>query len=236
VFRLSPGYMNCNYCNGLCIKKGKYKTAQKYQCKDCKKYQRAVYCYRKYDSHIDQQVTLLNNEGVGISSISRVLGIPKTSVQRRINHASSKVIAPENNERGQEYEMDELLTFISRNHYSCYTYIIYAINRVTRKVVDYVIGKRTKDNIRKLTNKLLKLLPKRIYTDRLNIFESLIPVAIHRTYQYKTNRIERKNLTLRTHLKRLTRKTICYSKSEAMLNACVRLYMYSTAGSQMSTH
>jgi insertion element IS1 protein InsB len=228
--------MKCNYCNGLCIKKGKYKASQKYQCKDCNKHQRAVYCYRKYDSDTDQQVTLLSNEGMGISSISRVLGIPKTSVQRRINHASSKVIAPENNEQGQEYEMDELLTFIGRNHYSCYTYIIYAINRVTRKVIDYVIGKRTKENIRKLTNKLLKLWPKRIYTDKLNIFESLIPAAIHRTYRYKTNRIERKNLTIRTHLKRLSRKTICFSKSEAMLNACVQLYMYSSAKPGRSTH
>jgi insertion element IS1 protein InsB len=228
--------MNCNYCNGLCIKKGKYKSAQKYQCKDCKKYQRTVYYYRKYNSGTDRQIRLLNNEGMGISSISRVLGIPKSSVQRRIMHASLNIITPVYNEEGQEYEMDELLTFIGRNHYSCYTYIIYAINRVTRKVVDYVIGKRTKDNIRKLTHKLLKLLPKRIYTDKLNVFESLIPTAIHRTYQYKTNRIERKNLTIRTHLKRLSRKTICYSKSEAMLNACVRLYMYSTATSDRLTH
>ncbi|EHD3430994.1 hypothetical protein JRB05_004652 [Escherichia coli O124] len=31
-----------------------------------------------------------------------------------------------------------------------------------------------------------------------------------------TQRIERHNLNLRTHLKRLTRKTICFSKSEDM--------------------
>jgi insertion element IS1 protein InsB len=115
---------------------------------------------------------------------------------------------------------------MGRNHYCCCIYIIYAINKDSRRIVDYVIGRKNKENTGKLVNKLMALSPKRIYTDKLNIFAGLIPSSIHRSFRYRTNRIERKNLTLRTHLKRLSRKTICFSKSIAMLEACLRLYLW----------
>jgi insertion element IS1 protein InsB len=219
--------MKCNYCPGLCIRKGWYKETQKYQCKTCKKYQRSVYTYQKYDCQVDAQIITLNNEGLGISSIGRVLRIPKITIVRRILKLSSNISRPILNERGQAYEVDELHTFIGKSAPSCYTYIIYAINRANKKIVDFVTGPRTKENVGRLINKLLTHSPARIYTDKLNIFPALIPRNIHRTYQYQTNRIERKNLTLRTHLKRLSRKTICYSKSAVMLAATLRLYIWS---------
>ena len=218
--------MNCNYCSGPCIRKGWHKASQKYQCKSCKKYQRSTYRYQKYDPRTDAQIITLNNEELGISSISRVLKIPKTTIIRKILKLANQITRPILQEKGQVYEVDELHTYISRNEPSCYTYIIYAIDRATRKIVDFVVGQRTKENVGRLIDKLLTYSPSRIYTDRLNVFPSLIPQAIHRTYQYQTNRIERKNLTVRTHLKRLSRKTLCYSKSSAMLDASFRLYAW----------
>ncbi|EOU7577892.1 IS1 family transposase, partial [Shigella sonnei] len=40
-----------------------------------------------------------------------------------------------------------------------------------------------------------------------------------------TQRIERHNLNLRTHLKRLTRKTICFSKSDDMHYKIIGWYL-----------
>ncbi|MBS1665188.1 MAG: hypothetical protein JST68_29350 [Bacteroidetes bacterium] len=40
------------------------------------------------------------------------------------------------------------------------------------------------------------------------------------------NRSERKNLTLRTHLKRLSCRTFCFSKSLSMLESCLKLYFW----------
>jgi IS1 family transposase len=72
----------------------------------------------------------------------------------------------------------------------------------------------------------MALNPKRIYTDKLNIYPGLISKSIHSSIQYKTNHIERFNLTLRTHLKRLSRRTICFSKNSKMLENCLRLYFF----------
>ncbi len=52
----------------------------------------------------------------------------------------------------------------------------------------------------------------------------MIPKEIHRRFQYATNKIERMNLTLRTHIKRLGRKMICFSKKTLYLEAPLKIY------------
>ncbi|MBP6430489.1 MAG: hypothetical protein KA319_01880 [Ferruginibacter sp.] len=66
----------------------------------------------------------------------------------------------------------------------------------------------------------------KIYTDGLSNYKYLVPPTLHSIKQFGTNRIERVNLNLRTHLKRLGRRTICFSKSLAMLLACVKIYFW----------
>ncbi|OYU93847.1 MAG: transposase, partial [Bacteroidetes bacterium B1(2017)] len=41
-----------------------------------------------------------------------------------------------------------------------------------------------------------------------------------------TNSIERMNLTLRTHLKRLNRRSIAFSRSVVVLSAVLRIYFW----------
>lgn len=101
---------------------------------------------------------------------------------------------------------------------------MYAINRTTGKVIDFCVGRRTKENIKQIIDKILLLNPKKIYTDGLNIYKSLIPEKIHKVFEHCTNKIERNNLTLRTHLKRLSRKTICFTRNHEMLENCLRIY------------
>uniref|UniRef100_UPI0038B39A68 IS1 family transposase n=1 Tax=Flavobacterium soli TaxID=344881 RepID=UPI0038B39A68 len=44
---------------------------------------------------------------------------------------------------------------------------------------------------------------------------------------FGTNHIERNNLTLRTHLKRLNRRAICFSKSLIVLVFVLKIYFWS---------
>lgn len=218
--------IQCKYCQSNCIKKGLYKKVQKYFCKACGKYQRGVYLYKLTGSSCFKDIIRFNNEGLGISSISRLINMPKTTVRRKILKIAEDIQPPVYTETNQKYEVDELQTFVIRNHTSCYTYVAYAINRVTKKIIDFVVGARTKVNINRVIQRLLLLQPKRIYTDGLNIYPSLIPAAIHHVQAYRINVIERNNFTIRDHVKRLSRKTICYTKSIAMLVACLKIYFW----------
>jgi|GEM_PF-18726 len=215
--------MQCQYCNASCKKKGWYKQTQKYQCTACSKYQRLSYSYQKTSFNQLQQIIVFNNEGLGIRSIGRILQIAPTTVQRKILGLAKAVNPSLLLETNQEYEVDELCTFVGNKSPTTYTYISYAINRKTKQVMGFVTGSRSKENLRPLIDRLISLSPKRIYTDKLNVYPLLIPSSLHRNYQYATNRIERFNLTLRTRLKRLGRKTICFSKSIEMLKASLQL-------------
>lgn len=105
-------------------------------------------------------------------------------------------------------------------------WVIYAINRNTKKVINFIVGRRTRRNISVITKLVLELYPKTIFTDRLKTYRSLIPRQQHNTRKKNTTVIERNNLTLRTHLKRLSRKTICLSKNFEMLEATLKLYLW----------
>jgi insertion element IS1 protein InsB len=216
--------MKCQYCQGACIKKGCYKNKQLYRCKLCFKYQRKLYVKPKITANKIEQVKSFVREGLSISSISRLLNISKSSVQRKIIYLASKVKKPHFTEQNQAYEVDELHTYIG-NKKNTY-WVIYAMNKHTKQVIDIVVGKRTKANIRQVIQTINQLNPVTIFTDKLNIYPALFNPNIHVNTTHKINCIERKNLNLRKDIKCLNRKTICYSKSTAMLAAIVRLYLW----------
>ncbi|WP_370640675.1 IS1 family transposase [Flavobacterium sp. SM15] len=102
--------------------------------------------------------------------------------------------------------------------------MVYALERKSKKVVSFNIGKRTNKTISKVIDVLKLSSAKKIFTDRLQNYRSLIESKIHSVKRYGTNYIERKNLTLRTHLKRLNRKTICFDRSLSVTAAVLKIY------------
>jgi insertion element IS1 protein InsB len=52
-----------------------------------------------------------------------------------------------------------------------------------------------------------------------------LPAELHVVGKRNTQKIERKHLTLRTRIKRLARKTICFSKSERMHDIVIGLFI-----------
>lgn len=217
--------MSCDKCDSNnYIKKGFQNKKQRYYCKNCKTYFQQEYSYLAYRTSTNLMIKSLLREGCGIRSISRILQISKNTVLSRMLKIARAVKQPGFNKVDCMFEVDELWSFAGNK--SNLTWVTYGIERNTKQVIGFAIGRKTTENIRPLINKLLLLQPRRIYTDGLNIYPSLIPKNIHKRFQYCTNRIERLNLTLRTHIKRLNRKTICFSKKEKYLEAHLRIYFW----------
>ncbi len=217
--------MNCENCNqSNCIKRGKRNGKQRYFCRDCRISFQDIYSYKAYQTTTDGLIKSLLKESCGVLSISRIIGISKNTVLSRMLKISLQIKAPCFDRLGCKFEVDELWSFIGSK--DNVTWITYAIERETKSVVDFFVGRKTKDTIRPLIDKLLLLHPKSIYTDRLNIYPGLIPKEIHKVFRYCTNRIERKNLTLCTHIKRVSRRTICFSRNKRYLIAHLRIYFW----------
>lgn len=217
--------MKCNHCsNKTLIRKGKRGIKQRYQCKSCNKYQQDIYSYKMYDIRDDIRIKVYNSEGVGVRSMSRILGYSAPTIIRRILFLASKVTKPIYSENNQIYEVDEMWTFVGRKDPLHYSWITYAMNRRTRCIIDIAFGSRNKKNLKQVIDSVKAHNPQKIVTDKLITYPNLVKPINHDTTRYSNNRIERGNLTLRTHIKRLFRKTICFSKSQKMLEACVLLY------------
>ena len=219
--------MDCQYCKGKCQKAGKQRNgAQKLYCKQCRKYQQAKYRKQAYGAEINRWIGDLLCEGVGVRGISRILQIATSTVMRRINKIARGIGKPAL-AKGQHYEVDELWTYIGRksNEY----WVAYGLNRKTLQVADFIVSKRTKATLKVLVEELLTAHPKVIRTDRLTHYQRIIPKTLHRAGAYCINRIERKNLSIRTHLKRLSRRTIAFSRNKEMLENCLRIYFWRQA-------
>lgn len=216
--------IQCPKCTGLSVRNGFQNGRQRYKCKSCNKRFQSEYTYRAYDSSINGLITNLLKEGCGVRSISRVLKVSCGTVLSRTLKIGKEIKSPYFQKLGRKFEVDELWSFVGKKTNGIW--ITYAIERETKTVIDFFVGRKTKANIKPLIDKVLFLNPKRIYTDRLNIYPKLIPKTIHKVFRYCTNKIERMNLTLRTHIKRLSRRTICFSKSVEHLEAHLKIYFW----------
>ena len=63
------------------------------------------------------------------------------------------------------------------------------------------------------------------YSDDWGAYARNLPQNCHYIGKDQTRKIERKNLNFRIHLKRLNRKTICYSKSEELHDKVLGMYI-----------
>ena len=215
--------MKCRHCKADCIKKGKQKEVQVFRCKDCLKYQRLEYAYNSKSVSSDQIAHLIK-EGCGIRSIGRILKISNSTVIRRTLEIAKKLKKKSLISFGQTYQVDELFTFVrNKTNKVC---VAYSYNPKTQQVIDIVVGRRNKTNLNRVTSTLILAKAKTIITDKLAIYKELIPTELHSTKYRGINHIERQNLTLRTHLKRLNRRTICFSKSLLMLEAVLKIYFW----------
>lgn len=101
----------------------------------------------------------------------------------------------------------------------------YAIDAAAGCVLSFVFGRRTKAMRKKLLSNLKVFNIRAYYTDDWESYSSLIPKEKHVVGKRNTQKIENKNLLLRTRIKRLARKTICFSKSEALHDTVIGLFI-----------
>ncbi|MBP4137253.1 IS1 family transposase [Flavobacterium sp. P7388] len=206
------------------IKYGKTKSGvQRYICRVCGKTRVENYVYLAYKGDINQNIIQLTKEGLGIRSTARILKISTTTLLKRIVSIAKTINQPIIS-KGKTYEVDELCTYI--RHKKNYIWLVYALEKNSKTVVSFNVGKRTNKTLNRVLETLKLSEAKKIFTDRLKNYRYLIDEKQHSVKRFGTNHIERKNLTFRTHLKRLNRRTICFSKSLVIFIAVLKIYFW----------
>jgi insertion element IS1 protein InsB len=122
-----------------------------------------------------------------------------------------------------EVEMDEMWSYVGSK--TNQRWLWHAIDRATGTVLAYVLGRRQDEVFLDLKGLLEPFGITRFFTDDWGAYARHLDPETHVIGKRHTQRIERKHLTLRTRIKRLVRKTICFSKSTQMHDIVIGLFV-----------
>jgi insertion element IS1 protein InsB len=120
-------------------------------------------------------------------------------------------------------EVDEMWSFVGAK--ATARWLWHAIDHHTGRVLAFVVGTRKDAVFLKLKALLTPFGITRYYTDKAGVYQRHLPPEQHTVGKLTMQKIERKHLTLRTRLKRLARKTLCFSRSYLMHDLLIGLYM-----------
>ncbi len=125
--------------------------------------------------------------------------------------------------RGLSSELDEMWAYVRQKANP--RWLWHAIDHHSGKVLAYVFGRR-KDTVFLQLKALLEPFGiSRFYTDGWGAYERHIDSEKHTVGKAQTQKIESKHINLRTRIKRLVRRTICFSKTERMHDLVIGLFI-----------
>src|SRR5438094_5624294 len=101
----------------------------------------------------------------------------------------------------------------------------HAIGPRTGKVLAYVFGRRKDDVFLKHQQLLAPFGITKFYTDGWGAYERHLDAEQHQVGKENTQKIESKHINLRTRIKRLVRRTLCFSKTEHMHDLVIGLFI-----------
>lgn len=122
-----------------------------------------------------------------------------------------------------ESELDEMWSYVAKK--SNPRWLWYAIDHCSGRVLAYVFGTRKDQVFLQLKGLLEPFGITRFYTDGWGAYERHLESEKHVVGKQNTQKIENKNLNLRTRIKRLARRTICFSKTILMHDLVIGLFI-----------
>ena len=120
-------------------------------------------------------------------------------------------------------EADEQWSYVGNKGNQRWLWVVFGHH--THDVIGYCFGPRTDETFKRLRALLQPFNIVRWFTDGLSAYQRWVDEKEHEIGKRNTQKIERFFLTLRTRIKRLTRRTICFSKSELMHDTVIGLFI-----------
>jgi insertion element IS1 protein InsB len=125
--------------------------------------------------------------------------------------------------RANAAEMDDMWSYVRRKKEP--RWLWHAIDHRSGKILADVFGRHQDEVFLKLKALLEPFGITRFYTDYWGAYTRHIDASEHQPGKRNTQSIARTHLTLRTRLKRLTRRTIGFSKSVQMHDIVIGLFV-----------
>jgi IS1 family transposase/transposase-like protein len=228
----------CKYCKSTeVVRYGTQSGHSRFRCKACGRVFKTEYIYRVYGPGVKGQIAEMAVNGSGVRDTARVLGIGKNTVIAGLKKKSAEVVdvnphigIPEIAagvrhlfDSPRDVQIDEQWSYVGDKGNQ--RWLWHAIDAATGCILSFVFGRRKDEVCEKLLSNLKVFNIRTYYTDDWGSYSALIPKDKHVIGKINTQKIENKNLSLRTRVKRLVRKTICFSKSEKLHDTVIGLFI-----------
>ena len=213
---------------------------QRYRCnnRDCP---RTIFLLQYQDKGrlpaVRQQIVGMTLNGSGVRDIVRVLRVSSATVidvlkkkapaVKQVNERLLHTLAPPQVDvilrHVDAAEMDAMWSCVGSK--SQQRWLWHAIDHHTGQILAYVFGTREDETFVPLQELLAPFGITHFYTDGWGAYRRHLDPRTHTVGKQQTQKIERKHLTFRTRIKRLTRKTICFSRSTIMHDLVIGLFI-----------
>ncbi len=125
--------------------------------------------------------------------------------------------------RGLTSELDETWSYVGKK--AAPRWLWHAIDHHRGTVLAYVFGRRQDTVFLQLQALLEPFGIRRFYTDGWGVYERHLDAEKHEVGKAHTQKIESKHVNLRTRIKRLVRRTLCFSKTKRMPDLVIGLFI-----------
>ena len=216
----------CPHCEGTKVKKNGKKANgnQNFYCHPCGKQFQFSYAYKGADPRIKRQVRSMSLNSSGIRDIHRVLGVSIVCILSILRLWFKKLEPPTVEGNYKSVQIDEMWTFVNQRK-DGKRWLWYAYDKESGQILAFHIGKRNDASCKALMKKLSHLQIDSFRTDDWKSYKKNIPPEKHIISKAKTTHIERRNRDFRTHLKRLCRETVCFSKKDDLHYGIIKAYI-----------
>ena len=215
------GYPRCQ--NKDFVKNGFVNENQRYKCKRCG-YQWTRTRPSRTPTCAKNISVLLSCHGISMNAISKLFQVSVTAVLKWIRTFAKKQAPKPTLAPGTPVvlELDEMWHYIGNKKNKLWIWKV--LDRNTGYLIDWECGGRNKETLEKLTTRLAALDVEVYYTDKWQVYETLLPASKHVQMKAETHRIERNNSLMRHWFGRFKRKSIIVSKSVEMVDLTIALF------------
>lgn len=219
--------VSCPYCQGTkVVRNGIKKTgSQTLLCRSCKKQFQAEYSYKGSAPENKALVLKLLCRDSGVRDCTAVSGGGgKRTVLTGIKAwAAGVTLQPQKHAYGR-VQLDEPWSYVGKKAKKVWMLYAYALDE--DEILAFTRGKRSATSVRNLFVKLKHLDIGLFLTDDWEAFAAVLPKAKHLIGKQYTKAIDGVNTFFRTRVRRLVRRTVCFSKKLLHHYSMLKIIIY----------
>lgn len=213
----------CPCCLSVKVVRNGIKSSgrQNWRCKHCGRQFQDEYLYQGADRNVKNQLIRMQLRGSGVRDTALLSGVSPATVLRCLIRDSAQAVIKPRHHYYDKVQIDELWMYVAKKEKK--VWLIYAYCYETDEILAVAMGKRSSKTVNQLLLKLKRLEINWYLTDKWKAFAEVLPYYQHLIGKQFTKAIEGINTWFRVRIRRLNRRTTCFSKKLVYLYAIIKL-------------